>query len=366
MSNEILSKRALDMLNRTSEIKRIVDFCGEDGGMVGELRQFLTWLGEHVRSELSREAWEEPELEVVECDYVILYLFPPSWRLAGDDYVAFAFCWPIRPWEEAPTVGLYLPAEENFPPRNALLSQLRAKLKRVGFSDHWEFGDPDPSVPLWKNIPLDKFHNDSGFDLNSFIGEVVGGFRNLLDVEPLIDTVVQSVPGPTVTAVTEHLLKTIAFLDTESEGIGAGRKMTQLAIIDVAYDPEDDKVVGVLGEYFKDTDGDLDVAKSSALLQRAEHIVAHNAFGADKPLLADELPETEKMKWLCSFRGIPWKQLLDVQSESLETLMGKTGLRYHQEHTAQADAIDLKRLLSLKHKGRTYLGRLLDNTRAGN
>ena len=58
------------------------------------------------------------------------------------------------------------------------------------------------------------------------------------------------------------------------------------------------------------------------------------------------------------------KELLGIQSESLETLMGKAGLRYEQDHNARADARDLKRLLSLKHKGRTYLGRLLEGTQA--
>jgi hypothetical protein len=42
--------------------------------------------------------------------------------------------------------------------------------------------------------------------------------------------------------------------------------------------------------------------------------------------------------------------------------VGKTGLRYHQDHHAGADARDLERLLALKHKGRTYLGRLLDTS----
>lgn len=364
MSNEILSKTTLDMLNRTSEVKFIVDFCGEDGGMVSELRQFMGWLGEHLRSELSVEAWEDPESDA-DGDYVSLSLLPKRWRLTGDECVAFVFCWPIRFWEESPSVGIYLPAEEVFPPRNALLSQLRAKLRLAGFTDHWGQGVPDPSVAVWKTVSFDKFQRDSRFELSSFVAEVVDGFRRLSDVEPMIDSAIQSLPLPRVTDVTEHPLKTIAFLDTESEGLGAARKMTQLAIVNVAYDPEGDVVVGVLDEYFKNSGQKLDVARSRALLQRAEHIVAHNAFSADKPLLASELPETEKMRWLCSCRGIPWKQLLDVQSESLETLMGRTGLRYQQDHTAQADANDLKRLLALKHKGRTYLGRLLDNTRAG-
>ena len=98
------------------------------------------------------------------------------------------------------------------------------------------------------------------------------------------------------------------------------------------------------------------------MLDRADFIVAHNAFSADKPLLDLHLPEAGNLKWLCSFRGIEWKDLLGVQSKSLETLMGKTGLRYTQDHNARADAHDLKRVLALKHNGHTYLRRLLANS----
>jgi hypothetical protein len=44
--------------------------------------------------------------------------------------------------------------------------------------------------------------------------------------------------------------------------------------------------------------------------------------------------------------------------------MGKAGLRYEQDHHARADARDLRKLLAVKHNGRTYLGRLLDSTEA--
>jgi hypothetical protein len=71
------------------------------------------------------------------------------------------------------------------------------------------------------------------------------------------------------------------------------------------------------------------------------------------------MPETEKMQWRCSYREIDWAQLLEVQSDSLEVLLGKAGLRYEQDHHARADARDLKDLLALKHRGRTFLGRLL-------
>jgi hypothetical protein len=64
MAKGNLSKRALDALNRASEVKSMIDFCGEDGGLPKEMRQFMGWLGDHLRSELQRKAWEEPDMAV--------------------------------------------------------------------------------------------------------------------------------------------------------------------------------------------------------------------------------------------------------------------------------------------------------------
>jgi DNA polymerase-3 subunit epsilon len=118
-------------------------------------------------------------------------------------------------------------------------------------------------------------------------------------------------------------------------------------------------VVGIIQKYATNV-GDLpDESAVRSILARADCIVAHNA-SADRPLIAKIVPESEEMNWLCSFRGIQWKQLLGTQSESLQTLMGKVGLRCEQDHTALADARDLTALLASKHRGRTFLGRLLD------
>jgi len=139
--------------------------------------------------------------------------------------------------------------------------------------------------------------------------------------------------------------------------------MTELAIVNVAYDADGDEVVGILEEYCMRPGETLDETKARGVLERADVIVAHNAFTADRPLLARHLPGTEKMEWLCTFRQIDWKQLLGVESESLEVLMGKAGLRYEQDHHACADARDLKNLLAVRNRGRTYLGHLLDKHR---
>ncbi|MGA8030561.1 MAG: hypothetical protein WB992_25740 [Bryobacteraceae bacterium] len=361
MAKGPLSKRALDALNRASEIKGEIDFCGKDGRLPIEMHHFMGWLGDHLRSELHRDDWEEPYVTNAE-DGVILYLYSPTWQLRADQFVAFSFWWPNL-FKDPPCVQLYIPAEDLFPPRNELLNRLRPKLKRSGFTDYYEQGDPDPSCPIWKNIRLEEFHRESGFDLDSFVGAIVNGFRQLLEVEQPIEDACRSLPEKPLAHPSERELETIAFLDTECEGSGTARRMTQLAILSVAYDREGDAVIGILEKYFMDTGEALDESKARGALERADFIVAHNAFSADRPLLARHLPGTEKMRWLCSLRGIEWKPLLGIQSESLETLMGKAGLRYEQDHNALADARDLKCLLALKHKGRTYLGRLLDNTR---
>jgi hypothetical protein len=348
------------VLNRAAEIKSEIDFCNEDGALQNEMYHFAEWLGDHLRSELQREAWEEPQL-VMDEDGVSLYLYSATWELPDEDHVAFSFVSPNL-FYDPPCVQLYLPAVEVFEQRNELLDRLRPKLKRSGFTDRYERGDPDPSRPMWKYIRLEEFRGEAGFDLDSFVGAIVDGFQQLVEIEPMIEAAFPKPPIPQPPPPSERLLKTITVLDTEWEGAGTARRITQLAIINVAYDADADAVIGVLEEYCMNAGETLDETKARGALGRADFIVAHNAFSADKPLLDPHLPEAGKLKWLCSFRGIEWKELLGVQSRSLETLMGKAGLRYTQDHNACADARDLKRLLSLKRNGHTYLRRLLAST----
>ena len=363
MAKGNLSKRALDVLNRASQVKSEIDYCDVGGGLQKEMHHFAEWLGDHLRSELQREAWAEPELEMDE-DGVSLYLYSATWELPDEDHVAFSFFWPTL-FSEPPCVILYLPSEEVFEQRNRLVRRLRPMLKRSGFTDYFEGeGDPVASCPIWKNIRLEDFQGESGFDLDSFVAAIVDGFRGLTEVEPLIDDAFRSRSEKLLPVPSRRRLKTIAVLDTECEGSGIERRMTELAIVNVAYDADADEVVGILEEYCMGPGDALHEAEARSALERADFVVAHNAFVADRPLLARHLPGTEKMNWLCSFRGIAWKELLGIQSESLETLMGKAGLRYEQDHHAGADARDLKNLLAVKHMGSTYLGRLLDGAEA--
>jgi hypothetical protein len=318
----------------------------------------LRWLGDYVKFELQRQTWET-YVESFPDEGATLFIFPPTWRLPGiDDYVAFSFYWPNDSLGEAPCVQLYLPAEERFPNRNQLLSRIRPQLKRAGFTDHYEGeDDPDPSCPLWRDVRL-EFGGQAGIDLPPILAAILKGFQELMEAETVIGEVFRSIPPPPPPS--ERKLKTIAFLDTEWIGQEPARKMTELAIVNVAYDAIEDEVVGVLEEYVMRKGEPFHKVKARALLERAHRIVAHNSSG-DQSILERELPGIKKSKWLCSFHGVEWRRLMGVQSARQSNLMGKAGLRYEQDHHARADAHDLKRLLSQKHEGgRTYLGRLLD------
>jgi hypothetical protein len=83
--------------------------------------------------QLQREAWPEPEPDA-DSDGVSIDLYSATWQAPDGDHVAFDFFWPNL-FSEPPCVCLYLPAAEVFAQRNVLLSRLRPKLKRYGFTD---------------------------------------------------------------------------------------------------------------------------------------------------------------------------------------------------------------------------------------
>jgi hypothetical protein len=72
----------------------------------------------------------------------------------------------------------------------------------------------------------------------------------------------------------DRVLKTIAILDTEWDGSGPSRRMTELAIVNVAYDADEDAVLGILDEYSMGAGQSLDESKSRSILDKADFIVA--------------------------------------------------------------------------------------------
>jgi len=145
MIKKHLRKRALDLMNRALKFKSELHFCSGAGDLPKEMNGFLAWLGDYLLDELQRETWEEPVLRT-ESEGRIVYLYPSNWRLRADEFVGFSFWWPYL-FEEPPAVMLRIPAEDLFPPRNPLIKRLWPKLRRMGFIDHWDDVDPDPSCP---------------------------------------------------------------------------------------------------------------------------------------------------------------------------------------------------------------------------
>jgi hypothetical protein len=49
---------------------------------------------------------------------------------------------------------------------------------------------------VWKDIRLEEFRRESGFDVDSFVVAIVDGFRQLIEIEPLIEDAFRKLPEP--------------------------------------------------------------------------------------------------------------------------------------------------------------------------
>jgi hypothetical protein len=269
--------------------------------------------------------------------------------------LAYSLYWP-NDYEQPLYYQLYLPLADRFPQRTELLDSIRQPLTDAGFSDQ----DSDAYNPLWKSVSGLEFNRPLRVVAEEILRAVLKGkgFQDLMKVETFIDKTVRQLPSPPPPY--HRKLKPIAVLDTEWKGNAPRRKMTELAIKTVEYDPVEDKITGISGEYLLNIGGKLNKERARALLERAERIVAHN-FNGDQSLLEQELPGIPKNKWIDSLHGIDWKSLAGTDKAGQQDLMLKLGLRDTQDHQAEADVNDLIRILAQKDKcGRTYLGRLLE------
>lgn len=357
-----LGKRALDVLNRMPEINEELEYCGKGTGLTDEIHRFVRSLEGPIRGQLDLDQWSQ-KVETDGGAFIWLNLFPSSWRLCSDEFVAFAISWcnPFDEEAEDPCVCLRVPPLDAFPERDKLLKRVRPVLIKAGFEDHLPAQDAEPYWPLWKYVSLDAFRSESGFDSAGLAKYIVETFRGLMPAAELVTEVLKSLPRKATPPAAQRPLTVVAFVDTETSGTGAAAKMTEFAVINAAYDKIGDQIVGVLEEYSIKAPKKLDQSKARCVLGRAEVIVAHNAE-FDRALVERALPGAEKSRWLCSWHGIDWKNLNEVQSESLQSLLGAEGLRSGQDHTALADARDLLRLMAVHRDGKTYLARLLGNS----
>jgi hypothetical protein len=189
----ILEERALDVLNRTDEIREILEYCGPDGGLTANIHEFVQSLEAPLRSQSAIDSWSR-EVEI-EDSFIWLNLFPENWRISEGEFLAFGVAW-CNPFDEAaddPYVFLRVPPADAFPARDAVLNRVRPELIAKGFEEYSP--DQNPYWPMWKYLPLDSFQSPSGWDADRFVAGVVETFRLLLPCAAAIDQVLRSLPA---------------------------------------------------------------------------------------------------------------------------------------------------------------------------
>ncbi len=97
------------------------------------------------------------------------------------------------------------------------------------------------------------------------------------------------------------------------------------------------------------------------MIQQSERLIAHNA-GFDRSMLKRTLPHAARGPWLCSVRGIRWRQK-GFASARLDYLLEVHGIQRPRSHRAFDDAEALGKLLAHDDPatGRPYLCELLES-----
>jgi hypothetical protein len=323
------------------------------------LIELFEWLGNQLKAKLKRPDWEfaVTSYSLNNGGGTTLFLFPSSWRMPGlpEEYVAYSLHWP-NAYEEPFYYQIYLPPQSSFPEElhGKLTDLIRQPL--AGFTED----STDYYCPFWKTVPELEFYQPLAINAEKILAAILKGkgFEDMMKVEKLIDKIIGQMP--VLPPVCQRTLTPVAVLDTEWKPNEPRRGVTEFAVKIVEYDPVEDRIAGISGKYVKN--GRLDKPRVSALLGRAQWIVAHNG-GGDRSRLERELPGIPpKSKWLDSCRGIDWKALIGTECKAQNELLVALGLDDKEQiHSAEEDVNDLIRILAQKDKSRrTYLSRLLE------
>ena len=174
------------------------------------------------------------------------------------------------------------------------------------------------------------------------------------------------------------------FVDCETTGMHWGRhEVVEVALLPFTYTPEgrlaevladeaqahrrdpgralDAATTGRTGLSDADVRGrHIDVAAASALIARADLVVAHNAR-FDRPLLERVLPASRARRWACSRLEVPWRAA-GAPSDALHCLLCHYGVFAPRRHRALADCEAGVWLLgqALPGTGRGVLGVLVE------
>jgi DNA polymerase III epsilon subunit-like protein len=278
----------------------------------------------------------------------------------------------------APNVGLSIdPAWEHHDALCALLEKHRPP----GFTSTYEDGTTDPETPFWKPLPLKDFLNDGTFDRGRFVKEIVAAFESLAAVRAEVDAYLaeHSPPRPLVAR-----LKRALILDLETWQ-GKPDEIVEVGLILTAYDPKfsSGELLGEIDRYEGLRDpGPRATAKPSsritakmvkgkklndkveALIGEADVIIAHNAFGFDKPRFERLFQSSKSRRWLCSCDGLAWSSS-GSKPANLPDLCTRHGITNRDPHRAMPDAEALLQLLAQKHGAVSYFAELVGSSAGG-
>jgi hypothetical protein len=374
MYEPAFSPRAIHYLEGFCRLKddlpEMMTFCSINGGLLGEMEQFVRSLGRRLTRDFALHGWEHNAKADDEEGWVKLSLFPPSWKLAGVGEVSVNVGWynPFTSHQADRYFYVELRAPRQRWRRWEKLKKLVARqMIANGFTDRYDAEDVDPDSVFWKYVRFDQFVSPSGFDEAAYVQAIVDAFQNLLQVKPAIDEFLGTCAEGDHTPQEIRDLCVVAFLDTETTGTDPNAELTELAIVNTACDPITGEILGVLDEYDWRRDQRTETApnenKIQALLTRAECIVAHNG-DFDRRMLAGAFPQREhpwikKLNWKCSLNDIKWESEVGTSERKLEALMVKYGVQAEQAHHALPDALGLLELMARRHAGKTLLADLL-------
>ncbi|MFZ3171195.1 MAG: exonuclease domain-containing protein [Carboxydocellales bacterium] len=176
------------------------------------------------------------------------------------------------------------------------------------------------------------------------------------------------------------------YLDVETTGLSpVSDEIVELALCLFEFRRETGEIISIVDEYVglresikpipwaasrihgiyqRDVKGKhLDHGRIEEMLQRAEFLVAHNA-SFDRGFMIRLFPYCEQKPWLCSMRGINWKQK-GFPSAALQRLLAAHQINVQRAHRADDDVqAALKLLAQLDQNGKVYFRELLEKHRA--
>lgn len=173
----------------------------------------------------------------------------------------------------------------------------------------------------------------------------------------------------------------VTIIDTETTGISRQDQVIEVALIQLEVTSISGQVVQTRDQYSglrepscpmhpaaEQTHGisltelrgkRLDEQRIVELIQSSELLIAHNA-GFDRSMLKRTMPEAGQGRWLCSVRGIRWRNK-GFASARLDHLLEIHGISRPRSHRALDDARALGTLLAEEdpHTGKPYMSELL-------